>query len=321
MDSHADFTVPEAGVLQDAATIWKFRYFWLSLVKMDLMTRYRKSVLGIFWSLLNPIGMTLIYCVVFTKLMATNWDSYAKYLMAGIAAYGFLRDCATGGCHSLSRHEGYIRQAPLPYTVYSLRVMLSNAVHFLITLVVVTMLVAVLPPARLGEDNKPIGATVSAREAVVNGVPADPPAANAPAPPTGIVESLTNGDWGVFGRLWMVLPAVLLAMVCGWAMATVTSFATVYFHDVSHLLDLFVQFLFFVTPVMWYRHLVIPTGYDWLVDFNPASAFIDLFRMPLVYAQPPTTTAIGVAIGFTALVVVLSGVMVSRLSKRVIFQM
>ena len=42
--------------------VWTFRYFWLSLVKMDLMTRYRKSVLGVAWSLLHPLSMTAIFC-------------------------------------------------------------------------------------------------------------------------------------------------------------------------------------------------------------------------------------------------------------------
>lgn len=316
-------------MIQDAATIWKFRYFWLSLVKMDLMTRYRKSVLGIFWSLLNPIGMTLIFCVVFTRLNAASWDSYAKYLMAGIAAYTFLKECATGGCHTLTRHEGYIRQTPLPYSVYSLRVMLSTAVHFLITLVVVVVLVAVLPPVRLNADGyqvRPGGEAVAemanARELATGGAAQTPPPP--PPPPTGVVEAVTGGDWAVFGRLWMVLPAVLLAMVCGWALATVSGFATVYFHDIAHLLELFAQFLFFVTPVMWYRHAVgvgPDSSHAWLVDYNPASAFVDLFRLPLVYAQPPTVMSIGVAVTFTAGMVILAGVMVSRLSKRVIFQL
>jgi lipopolysaccharide transport system permease protein len=293
---------------------------------MDLMTRYRKSVLGIFWSLLNPIGMTLIFCVVFTRLNAASWDSYAKYLMAGIAAYTFLKDCATGGCHTLTRHEGYIRQTPLPYSVYSLRVMLSNAVHFLITLAVVVLLVAVLPPVRLDDKGNQIrpsgesaGAAVNPRELAAGGATADPPAAT---PPTSFGEAVSHGDWGVFGRLWMVLPAVLLAMACGWALATVTGFATVYFHDIAHLLELAAQFLFFVTPVMWMPQAVgIHPGNAWLVEFNPAAAFIDLFRMPLVYAQPPSVTAVGVAVTFTAGMVVLAGVMVSRLSKRVIFQL
>jgi ABC-type polysaccharide/polyol phosphate export permease len=135
---------------------------------------------------------------------------------------------------------------------------------------------------------------------------------------------LAAGDWAVFGRLWMVLPAVLLAMVCGWALATVTGFATVYFHDISHLLELFAQFLFFVTPVMWYRHAVgigRDSPHAWLVDYNPAAAFIELFRKPLVYDQPPTVTECTVAVAATTAAVLLAGVMVSRLSKRVIFQM
>jgi lipopolysaccharide transport system permease protein len=309
-------------MIQDLVAIWKFRYFWLSLVKMDLMTRYRKSVLGVFWSLLHPVGMTAIYCVVFNTLMGATWDSYAKFLMAGIAAFGFLRDCTTGGCHALTRHEGYIRQAPLPFAVYSLRVMLSHAVHFLITLGVVVMLVAVLPPVRLNEKGEPVGATATPREVLVQGTPAEAGDSPPLVPPHSVSESLSRGDWAVFGRLWMVLPAVLLTMLCGWALATITSFATVYFHDIAHLLELFAQFLFFVTPVMWFRHLVVKKPeWGWVVDYNPASAFIDLFRLPLVYAQPPSWSTYGFALGFTAVAVGVAGVIVSRLSKRVIFQM
>jgi ABC-type polysaccharide/polyol phosphate export permease len=324
-DPHADSQVPEAGVIQDAATIWKFRYFWMSLVKMDLMTRYRKSVLGIFWSLLHPIVMTIIFCLVFHKLNGAIWDSFAKYLLCGMAAYGFLRDCTLTGCHTLARHEGYIRQTPLPYPLYSLRVMLSTAVHFLITLVVVVLLVAVLPPARLDDQGRPPGGGVTPRAAATaTATAAGTPAPNAPSeanPPSGLFERVAQGDWGVFGRLWMVLPAIVLAMVCGWALATVTAFATVYFHDIAHLLELFAQFLFFVTPIMWFPHVVVPPGYDWLVTYNPASAFVDLFRLPLVFDRPPSETAVWVAVGATALAVVLAAVLNTRLSKRVIFQM
>lgn len=313
-------------MIQDLVTIWRFRYFWLSLVKMDLMTRYRKSVLGVLWSLLSPIGMTVIFCVVFTKLMGTAWDSYAKYLMAGSAAFGFLRECAVGGCTSLIRHEGYIRQAPLPYAVYSLRVMLSNAVHFLITLGVVVVLVAVLPAVRLDDNGyqvRPSGESAGsmANPRAVAGGAAEAPPPPPPPPPASLTEAVTNGDWEVFGRLWMVLPAILLTMVCGWALATVTGFATVYFHDISHLLELFAQFFFFVTPVMWYQRAVVSQGYEWLVDFNPAAAFIDLFRLPLVYAQTPDLATYAYACLFTLAAVALAAVTVNKLSRRVIFQM
>lgn len=311
-----DATGPEAGVIQDAVTIWKFRHFWMSLVKMDLMTRYRKSVLGIFWSLLQPIGMTVIFCLVFSKLMQTQWDTYSKYLMAGMVVFNFLRDCTLGGCHSLTRHEAYIRQAPLPFGVYSLRVMLTNAVHFLISLAVVLVLVAVLPAVRMDKNNVPERLTESARQA------ADKPPPAAPAGVTA-VDPFNNGDWGVFGRVWKAAPGLVLAMACGWALAAVTGFATVYFHDIAHLLELAAQALFFLTPVLWMRHVQIPpdSPYAWVVDWNPASAFIDLFRMPMVYDAWPPAHTWAVAGGFTLLVVGLAWLLTAKLAKRVIFQM
>ncbi len=308
-------------MIHDAVTIWKFRYFWLSLVKMDLLTRYRKSVLGVFWSLLQPIGMTAIFCLVFSRLLQADWDTYSKFLMSGMVAFGFLRDCTTGGCHSLTRHESYIRQAPLPFAVYSLRVMLTNAVHFLISLLVVVLLVAALPPARMDERGKPARAVVSPR--VVALAPPDTATPPPPAETNATFDPVNNGDWGVFARVWMILPALLLAMTCGWALATVTGYATVYFHDISHLLELAAQALFFLTPVMWMRHMQVPADspYAWVVDYNPAAAFVDLFRLPLVYDEWPTAQTYLVAGAFTLLMIGLAWLMSARLSKRVIFQM
>lgn len=305
-------------MIQDLAAIWKFRYFWLSLVKMDLLTRYRKSVLGVLWSLLHPLGMTAIFCLVFSKLIGANWEDYSKYLLAGMAAFNFLRDCTLGGCQSLLRHEGYIRQAPLPFQVYSLRVMLSNGVHFLITLGVLVLLVAALPAVRLGPDGEPRRATANVRAQVAEGTA---PAGVEDPPAVGIGARLARGDWAVFGRVWQVVPGLVLVMIFGWALATITGFATVYFHDISHLLELFAQFLFFATPVMWTRKLVVGKGYEWLVDFNPAAAFIDLFRLPLVYAEMPDAATYGYASLVTATAVGVAALMVSKLSKRVIFQM
>ena len=72
------------GVTAYFRAIWRCRYFWMSLVKMDLRTRYRRSVLGIGWSLLNPIAMTAIFCVVFSKVFGgDDIGGYGAYLLAG----------------------------------------------------------------------------------------------------------------------------------------------------------------------------------------------------------------------------------------------
>ena len=50
------------------SAIWRLRYFWMALVRIDLRNRYRRSVIGIGWSLLHPIAMTVVLCVVFSRL-------------------------------------------------------------------------------------------------------------------------------------------------------------------------------------------------------------------------------------------------------------
>ena len=46
--------------------VWRLRYFWLALVRIDLRNRYRGSMIGMGWSLLHPIAMTAVICTVFS---------------------------------------------------------------------------------------------------------------------------------------------------------------------------------------------------------------------------------------------------------------
>src|SRR5262249_51411342 len=106
--------------------VWRCRYFWLSLVKMDLRTRYRRSVLGMGWSLLHPIAMTLILSVVFSKILQQDdpWR-FAQFLLAGLSCWHYIVSVTTQGCQSLFQSEGYIRQYPAPIVIYPLRTALS----------------------------------------------------------------------------------------------------------------------------------------------------------------------------------------------------
>jgi len=118
--------------------IWRFRYFWASLVRLDLRNRYRRSVLGIGWSLLNPIAMTVVFCIVFGRIMHQDrWQTYAPFLLAGMVIWEFIKGTAVQGCDSFVRAEAYIRQCPLPYAIYPLRTVLGTFIHFAIGMFVV----------------------------------------------------------------------------------------------------------------------------------------------------------------------------------------
>jgi lipopolysaccharide transport system permease protein len=113
--------------------IWQFRYFWGSLVKLDLLSRYRRSVLGIGWSLLYPLSMTTVICIAFGSLMgAEDWKNYAPYVLAGLAIWDFMKGSLIQCCDAFYRAEAYIRQCPVPLTVYVIRAVLGQFIHFVI---------------------------------------------------------------------------------------------------------------------------------------------------------------------------------------------
>jgi ABC-type polysaccharide/polyol phosphate export permease len=124
--------------------IWKCRFFWLSLVHMDLRTRYRGSVIGMGWSLLHPICMTIILCLVFAKLMGMPLHDFAPYLMTGLAFWSFLQIVTVQGCFSFFHGQAYIRQFPAPMAIYPLRCALGAAFHFTLALSLVIVLAWVL---------------------------------------------------------------------------------------------------------------------------------------------------------------------------------
>ena len=119
--------------------IWQCRYFWLSLVRMDLRTRYRRSVLGLGWSLLHPIAMTAILCLVFAGLFGANIHDYVPSVLAGLACWNYILFVTLQGCQCFYQGEMYIRQFPAPMAIFPLRTALGGTIHFLIALGVVVV--------------------------------------------------------------------------------------------------------------------------------------------------------------------------------------
>ena len=128
-------------------TIWDYRYFWLSLVKLDLQLRYRRSFLGIGWSLLLPILMTAVFCVMTVIWFdRTDWRTFAPEILGGLAIWEFLRNSTLMGCITFTRSESYLRQTPLPLAIYSLRTVLGTAFHYVISMCVVLTAVLAFSP-------------------------------------------------------------------------------------------------------------------------------------------------------------------------------
>src|SRR5579885_2369754 len=121
--------------------MWRCRYFWMSLVKIDLRTRYRRSVIGLGWSLLRPISMTVILCAVFRRIFNQDIAEYAPMLLGGLVLWEYIETATKQGCQAFFQGEAYIRQHPAPIAIYPLRTALGETIHFLMALCVVVGLV------------------------------------------------------------------------------------------------------------------------------------------------------------------------------------
>src|SRR5947209_4962038 len=93
-------------------SIWRCRYFWFALVKMDLRTRYRRSILGVGWSLLHPLAMTAVLCGVFSQIFHMDLSVYGPLVLSGFAFWNFTTGTIRDGCSCLFQGESYIRQYP-----------------------------------------------------------------------------------------------------------------------------------------------------------------------------------------------------------------
>jgi ABC-type polysaccharide/polyol phosphate export permease len=121
--------------------VWHCRYFWLSLVRIDLRSRYRGSVLGLGWSLLNPVAMTIIFCLVFLRLFpGEDLRTYAPYVLTGLSFWNYIVTTTLMGCQCFFQGEVYIRQYPAPTAIYPLRIALGNSVHLLIAMSIVLLI-------------------------------------------------------------------------------------------------------------------------------------------------------------------------------------
>lgn len=108
--------------------IWRSRYFWTHLALADLRARWRRSFFGVLWSIIQPLGMTLLLAVVYSRLFNSNIFVYAPYILSGTIVWECVVACVTGGALSFVQADAYIKQTRHPLAIYTLRTVLTSLI-------------------------------------------------------------------------------------------------------------------------------------------------------------------------------------------------
>jgi ABC-type polysaccharide/polyol phosphate export permease len=123
--------------------LWQFREVIKNFVSQDLKVKYRRSYLGFFWSLLNPLLMMIVISAVFSLLFKFNVRNYALYVLSGLVPWSFFSASIDGCTMSIISAEGMIKRQYFPKLVFPLSIVMQNLVTFFLSL---TVLVCVLAP-------------------------------------------------------------------------------------------------------------------------------------------------------------------------------
>jgi ABC-type polysaccharide/polyol phosphate export permease len=122
------------------ADLLRFRELLALLVGRDLKVRYKRSALGMVWTLLNPLLQMAVYTLVFRTIMRVDLPAFPVYLLAGLLPWTFFSVSATTSAHSLLNNQGLIRKVAVPQAVYPLAVVGSKLVDLMLSLVPLAIL-------------------------------------------------------------------------------------------------------------------------------------------------------------------------------------
>jgi ABC-type polysaccharide/polyol phosphate export permease len=106
------------------------------LVKRDLKIRYKNSVLGFFWSLLNPLIQVATITIVVKYILGLEIANYSAYLLAAYLPWAFFQMALLDSSQILIAHRDLLRKVYFPREALPLSAVLSNLVHFALALVV-----------------------------------------------------------------------------------------------------------------------------------------------------------------------------------------
>ncbi len=126
-------------VLKKIISFKRFSFLLSQLVKRDFKVRYRGSILGILWSVLNPLLNMIIISIVFSQVFRAV-DNYKMHILSGLVIFNFVSEASSIAISSVTGNFGLITKVYFPKFILPLSKVFSSAINFVITMIVFIVL-------------------------------------------------------------------------------------------------------------------------------------------------------------------------------------
>lgn len=121
-------------MLKEFAEVYRYRELLMNLLLRDLRVRYKNSVLGFFWSLLNPLVQVATITIVFKHILKSDVPNYSAYLLCAFLPWTFFQMSVLDSAMSVLFHGNLVKKTYFPREILPASIVLSNLVHFILAL-------------------------------------------------------------------------------------------------------------------------------------------------------------------------------------------
>lgn len=122
---------------------YKYRNLLSELVKRDIKIKYRRSILGYLWSVLNPLLMMVVMSIVFSYMFRFDIENYTIYLLTGQLVYNFYSDATNMSMSSIIWSGGLIGKVYIPKYILPLSRTLSSFVNMMFSLIALILMLII----------------------------------------------------------------------------------------------------------------------------------------------------------------------------------
>lgn len=221
-----------------------YRDLWMLLVRRDFVAKYKQTVLGPAWFIIQPLMMTLMFTVVFGKIARIPTDGLPRVLfyLCGMLAWTYFAECIRGTSSIFVSNAGLFGKVYFPRLVVPLAVVTSNLIAFSIQLTTF------------------VGFWIFFKFFT----------------PAGAHFGLTPL---VFALPLLLLQTAAIGLGVGLWMSSLTA----KYRDFTHLTGFLTQLWMYGTPVV-YPLSEVPARWQWLVSINPMTGIVETYRYALLGA-------------------------------------
>jgi len=131
--------------VRELKELFRYNYLLIQLIRRDILTRYKRSVLGIAWTMLNPLGTMIVLTLAFSRAFATK--DYATLVLSGLLAWTFFAQTTNAIMSHMVWGSSLLKRIYVPRTAFAVAAIGTGLINLVISIVplILVMLVTGVP--------------------------------------------------------------------------------------------------------------------------------------------------------------------------------